>query len=118
LRDYHNRDRWLWCCSQGRAVTDTFNNYAADINFNNEALLFMYMQGLNNNIHSQIMLMSVIPTTLQEMQDKASEFNIRCNYNNSKALDSYACCNNINNNNEPGSHANPLHVERCYVRLR
>jgi hypothetical protein len=81
---------------QGKYSVDTynniFNNYGADANFDNEALHFMYMQGLNNNIHSQIMLMSVVPTTLQEMQDKASEFDIRCNYNNSKVLDSYACC--------------------------
>jgi hypothetical protein len=62
---------------QGKYSVDTynntFNNYAADTNYNNEVLRFMYMQGLNESIHGQIMLMSVIPTTLHELQDKASE---------------------------------------------
>jgi hypothetical protein len=99
---------------QGKYSVDTyndiFNNYATDANYNDEALCFMYMQGLNDNIHSQIMLMSTMPTTLQELQDKAAKFDIRCNYNNSKALDPYACRND--NHNELGSCSNPIHVER------
>jgi hypothetical protein len=75
---------------QGKYSVDTYNNmfnsYATDANYNNEALRFMYMQGLNKSIHSQIMLMSTLPTTLQDLQDKASEFDIHRNYNNSKAM--------------------------------
>jgi hypothetical protein len=93
---------------------DTFNNYTADANYDNEALRFMYMQGLNESIHSQIMLMSVIPTTLQDLQDKASEFDIRRNFNNNKTLDPYA---RRSDNNELGSCANPIHVERRFIRL-
>jgi hypothetical protein len=93
---------------------DTFNNYAADTNYDNEVLCFMYMQGLNESILGQIMLMSVVPTTLHELQDKASEFDVRRNYNNNKAIDPYA---RHNDNKELGSRANPIHVERRYVRL-
>jgi hypothetical protein len=93
---------------------DTFNNYAADTNYDNEVLRFMYMQGLNESILGQIMLMSVVPTTLHELQDKASEFDVRRNYNNTKTMDPYA---RQNDNRELGSRANPIHVECRYVRL-
>jgi hypothetical protein len=90
----------------------TFNNLAADASYNNKALIFSYLQGLNDFIHSQIMLMSTFPTTLQEYQDKAAEFDICCNYNDSKTLDPYAQHKESNNNNELGSRTNPIQVER------
>jgi hypothetical protein len=61
--------------------------------------------------------MSTLPTTLQEYQDKASEFDIRRNYNNDKALDPYAQRKESNNNNGLGSRTNPIHVERRYIKL-
>jgi hypothetical protein len=97
------------------AYNDIFNGYATDANYNDEALCFMYMQGRNESIHNQIMLMSTLPTTLQDLQDKASKFDICCNYNNNKAMDPYARRND--NNNELGSCSNPIHVERRFIKL-
>jgi hypothetical protein len=79
---------------QGKYSVDSynkiFNSLATDASYNDEALIHIYMQGLNDSIHSQILLMSTLPTTLQGMQDKAAEFDICRNYNNSKAFDPYA----------------------------
>jgi hypothetical protein len=61
--------------------------------------------------------MSMLPTMLQEYQDKVSEFDIHCNYNNSKALDPYAQRKESNNKNELGLRTNLIHVERQYIKL-
>jgi hypothetical protein len=121
----HNKGQVVWLkldkLMQGKYSVDTynetFNDLATDASYKDEALIFSYLRGLNNSIHSQIMLMSTLPTTLQEYQDKASEFNIRRNYNNDKALDPYAQRKESNNNNELGSRTNPIHVERRYIKL-
>lgn len=87
FKQFHKEDivrRRLEYLKQGKSSVDTyndeFNNLAADTQYDENALRYMYLQGLNQRIQDQINLMSMLPKTIYECQDKAVEFDVRYLY--------------------------------------
>jgi hypothetical protein len=51
----------------------TFNNYAGDTGFNDQALSELFLIGLNNHLCERILMTHPIPTVLKDLQEKAAE---------------------------------------------
>lgn len=91
---------------------EEFNALADDTEYDQKALVHLYLKGLNQRIENQIMLMENIPTDLFALQDKASTFDLRRNnyYNRDQQS------NQRTSYPGKGTRDDPLRIDRFVTR--